>query len=273
MVHGGDAEEHGARAARRRGSPPRRSGRTRQRRHRRSRVPNSPAQRPCTWKSGKHSTRRSSAVQSQAVSSAETPASSERMGVHRPFRLARGAGRVDDQRVVAGLPGRCDDGPPCPAARASSSTPTRTGPPPPNASGRARSHTASTGRASATTWSSSAAGGRRAHRHEDRTAAQHAEQGLNGGERGAGAPQHAVARRDAPLGQGCGPAGVRASRVAASTTRAPSQPSISTGASGRAAHRAAHTSGSVRPGGSGPPVRPVAGRDERPHHRRAQVIV
>ena len=46
-------------------------------------------------------------------------------------------------------------------------------------------------------------------------------------------------------------AAVRASRAAASTMRAPSHPSISTGASGWAAHRPAHTSGSVRPGGGG----------------------
>jgi hypothetical protein len=46
-------------------------------------------------------------------------------------------------------------------------------------------------------------------------------------------------------------AAVRASRSAASTRCAPSHPSISTGASGSAAHRPAHTSGSVRPGGGG----------------------
>ena len=46
-------------------------------------------------------------------------------------------------------------------------------------------------------------------------------------------------------------AAVRASRAAASTTSAPSHPSTSTGASGWAAQRPAHTSGSVRPGGGG----------------------
>ncbi len=48
-------------------------------------VPNSPAQRPCTWKSGRQSTRRSSAVQSQAASSDETPATREPWVCTAPF--------------------------------------------------------------------------------------------------------------------------------------------------------------------------------------------
>ena len=51
------------------------------------RVPNSPAQRPCTWKSGRQRTRRSSGVHSQAVSSDETPASSEACVCTAPFGL------------------------------------------------------------------------------------------------------------------------------------------------------------------------------------------
>ena len=44
---------------------------------------------------------------------------------------------------------------------------------------------------------------------------------------------------------------VRASRAAASSRCAPPHPSNSIGASGSAAQRPAHTSGSVRPGGGG----------------------
>ena len=50
-------------------------------------VPNKPAQRPCTWKSGRQSTRRSSAVQSHAVRSAETPARREACVCTAPFGL------------------------------------------------------------------------------------------------------------------------------------------------------------------------------------------
>ena len=50
-------------------------------------VPNRPAHSPCTWKSGRHRTRRSSGSQSQAVSSDETPARSEAWVCTAPFGL------------------------------------------------------------------------------------------------------------------------------------------------------------------------------------------
>ena len=52
-----------------------------------ARVPNNPAHRPWTWKSGKQSTRRSSGVQSHAVNSAEAPARSEAWVWTAPFGL------------------------------------------------------------------------------------------------------------------------------------------------------------------------------------------
>ena len=136
----GHAEEHGAGAARPRGPPPRRSGRTPTADAPAVRVPNSPAHRPCTWKSGSARTSRSSGSHSQAVQQRRDTRPAGRRGCAPPPSACRSSPRCrrSARRRRAGTRAGRGDGPACPATRASSSTATTAGPPA-NASGRSRS--------------------------------------------------------------------------------------------------------------------------------------
>ncbi len=194
------------------------------------------------------------------------------MRVHGTLRLTRGPRRVDDQRVVAGLtfgggdglsarggagqlldehdgrPGTEGVGP-----RAVADGEHRTG---------ISDHVVDFG-----------SGRRRAERHHDRTEAQHRHEGLCRVDGGAGAPQDAVARGDAPLGQGPGQRGCpRVERRRIHHAR---------GILSVDQHRRVRM-GRPHPGPHlgerparrrGPPARPSSGGDERPHCRRPQVIV
>ncbi len=123
------------------------------------------------------------------------------VGVYSTLGLARGSGRVDDQRVVAGLPSSRADKRPRPLGGTGQLLDSQDGRagserigPFAVAEGERRSgisdHVVDFG-----------SGGRRAERNQNRAGAHHGEQSLDRGKCGAGAPQDAVARGDAPLGQ------------------------------------------------------------------------
>ena len=194
------------------------------------------------------------------------------MGMDRPLRLARGPGGVDDQRIVARPASRVGDGlgAGCDAGQLVDAEEGRPG------TERIRPLAVADGQHGTGVGDDMidlGAGGRRADRHEDRTGAHDAEEGRDGGQRGACAPQHAVARDDAPLGQG----GRRRRRARVEGRRVhpvravppvDQHRRLGVGRPAPGPHLRERPARRRRPA-----VGPAAGGDERLHHRRAEVIV
>ncbi len=97
-----------------------------------ARVPNSPAHRPWTWKSGRARIRRSSGCHSQAATTVRTPASRVAWVWTAPLGFAGRARGVDDEHVVGGLGSRGSR----PAAACVRPWPRPRSPPPSRRSGR-----------------------------------------------------------------------------------------------------------------------------------------
>ena len=164
-------------------------------------VPNKPAQRPCTWKSGRHRMSRSVRSQPQAVSTDEVPARREACVWTAPLGLPV----VPDVYTMSASSPGCsagrETGSMCAASRSSCST-RSTVMPGPNTPARSSSQTATVGRGVAHHVGHLGGTGRRAEWYEHRAGPQHSQEGLDGPERGARAPEHPIARADTAGGQG-----------------------------------------------------------------------
>ena len=196
---------------------------------------------------------RSAGSHPQAACSDAMPASSDAVGVHGALGLAGGARGVDDERVVARLrlgqraaarPAR-PPGPARPRARPATPGPKRSARP--GSVGR----WPAPGRRRPRRGPTSARGADGLTGTRTAPARSTASEGPDGLEGGAGPPQDPVPRTDAVRRRGPTPPRRCAGRARRRRRPRALPPVDEHGASGRAAHRRAHTSGSVRPGSGG----------------------
>ena len=163
-------------------------------------VPNKPAQRPCTWKSGRHRMRRSVGLPGPGGAQRRGARQEGCVGVDRTLRLSGGARRVDDERVVAGLQLGEGDGPRSLRLELQLLHPQH--------GDAGTEHTSPVVVADGDAWAGVAhhvrhlgGTGRRAERHQHRAGPQHRQKGLDGRQRRACAPQHPIARTDVVGGE------------------------------------------------------------------------